>query len=59
MENKYNQGDVITFDLNEKLVDQQGIVCGVVGPVIIVELKTKLDKYPFTHIYVLDAQVKK
>jgi hypothetical protein len=56
--NKYKQGDVVVFDLNEKSIGLKGKVCGVVGPVIIVELDGVLTGYPFTHIYILDTQVK-
>ena len=56
--NELKQGDKVRFDLTEKIVDINGIVCGKIGPVIIVELDGPLKGYEFTHIYILDTQIK-
>jgi hypothetical protein len=52
------QGQKVTFDLNEKVVNLTGTVCGKLGPVIIIELDTALKGYDYTHIYVVDSQIK-
>lgn len=59
MNESLKQGDKVTFDLNEKTVNQTGKVCGKLGPVIIVELDSPLSGYDFTHIYIVDSQIKK
>ena len=56
---EYKQGDKVVFDLNDVSININGMVCGKVGPIIIVELIDKLKGYDFTHIYVLDSQIKK
>jgi hypothetical protein len=56
--NEVKQGDKVTFDLSEKVVNLTGKVCGKLGPVVIVELDTALNGYPFTHIYIVDSQIK-
>jgi len=56
--NELKQGDKVTFDLNEKSVNLTGKVCGKLGPVIIVELDNALQGYAFTHIYIVDTQIK-
>jgi hypothetical protein len=55
---KYTQGQRIYFEMGEKLPSGWGKVCGVVGPVIIIELEVPITGYNFTHSYILDAQVK-
>ena len=52
------QNDKVKFDLNEKVVGLTGKICGKVGPVVIVELDKAMTGYEFTHIYILDTQVK-
>jgi len=52
------QNDKVKFDLNEKVVGLTGKICGKVGPVVIVELDAPMGGYEFTHIYVLDTQIK-
>lgn len=54
---KYNQGEVVYFVMGEKLPTGYGKVCGSVGPVIIIELQQPIEGYPFTHTYVMDAQI--
>jgi hypothetical protein len=44
--------------MGEKLPTGWGKVVGMVGPVIIIELEKPITGYPFTHTYILDAQVK-
>jgi hypothetical protein len=56
--NERKQGEQVVFDLNDKCTNIKGKVCGVVGPVIIVELTEALKGYEYTHIYILDAQIK-
>lgn len=56
-EQKYKQNDRIYFSLGEKLPSGWGKVCGVIGPVIIVELEQPIKGYDFTHTYIVDAQV--
>lgn len=53
------QNDEVTFNLNEVSTDIKGKVCGKVGPIIIVELIDKLKGYDYTHIYIVDSQIKK
>ena len=53
---KYKQGDRVFFTLSADR-NGWGKVCGLVGPVIIIELEQPLEKYDFTHIYVLDTQI--
>lgn len=57
--NKFKQNEKVTFNLNEKVANQTGKVCGVIGPVIIVELDNKLDGYDFSHIYIVESQIVK
>ena len=57
MSEKFKQNDKITFNLNEKIIGLTGKVCGMLGPVIIIELDEKLNGYEFTHIYIVDNQV--
>ena len=52
-----NQGDKVTFNLNEHIIGLTGKVAGVLGPVIIVELDMSLKDYPYSHIYVIDTQI--
>ena len=52
------QGDTVTFDLNEKVVNLTGKVCGKLGPVVIIEMDSKIQGYDFTHIYIVDSQIK-
>ena len=55
---KYVQDQQISFDLGDGVHKGEGWVCGVFGPIIIVRLATPFDNYPFTHIYVVDNQIK-
>jgi hypothetical protein len=55
---KYEQGQRIYFEMGEKLPTGWGKVCGVVGPVIIIELEQPINNYNFTHTYILDNQIK-
>ena len=59
MNKKLNQNDTVTFDLNENVKGLTGKVCGVIGPVIIVETDNKLDGYDYTHIYIVESQIVK
>ena len=57
---KYNQGDRVYFSMGDKLPKGWAKVCGSVGsvgPVLIIELEEKIDNYPYTHFYIVDAQV--
>lgn len=54
---KYNQNDRVYFKMGDKLPAGWGKVTGVVGPVIIIELETPISGYPFTHTYIMDAQI--
>lgn len=56
--NKHKQGERVYFEMGEKLPTGWGKVCGSVGPVVIIELETPIPNYPYTHTYVLDAQIK-
>jgi hypothetical protein len=56
---KLKQGQEVTFDLNEKVRGLTGKICGVIGPIIIVELKETLKGYNYTHIYILESQIQK
>ena len=55
---KYKQNDRVYFEMGDKLPSGWGKVCGVVGPVVIIELEVPIKGYDFTHTYVLDAQIK-
>jgi len=59
MNEELTQGLEVTFDLSETSTNIKGKVCGKIGPVIIVELLTALKDYNYTHIYILDNQIKK
>jgi hypothetical protein len=54
---KRNQGDKVTFNLSEKVIGLTGKVSGVMGPIIIVNLDMPIKDYPYTHIYIVDAQI--
>lgn len=56
--NEVKQDDKVTFDLSEKVVNLTGKVCGKLGPVVIIELDNALQGYAFTHIYIVDSQIK-
>jgi hypothetical protein len=55
---KHKEGDKVYFEMGEKLPSGWGKVCGIVGPIIIIELKEKIPNYPFTHTYIIDSQIK-
>lgn len=54
---KYSQGDRVHFSMGDGLPNGWGKVCGIVGPVIVVELEQAIAGYPFTHTYVIDSQI--
>lgn len=54
---KYTQGQRIYFNMGPKLPCGYGKVCGVVGPIIIVELELPIENYPFTHFYIIENQI--
>lgn len=54
---KYVQGQRIYFNMGPGLPCGYGKICGVVGPVIVVELELPIKDYPFTHFYILDSQI--
>ena len=58
-EKKYKQGDRVYFEIGENQPSGWGKVCGVIGPIVIVELKDTIGNYNYTHFYILDAQIKK
>lgn len=55
---KYNQGERVYYEMGQNLPTGWGKVAGVVGPVIIIELEKPINGYPYTHTYILDAQIK-
>jgi hypothetical protein len=58
-EKKYKQGDRVYFEHLNGMGHAWGKVCGVIGPVIIIELEVPFTNYEYTHIYILDAQITK
>jgi hypothetical protein len=55
---KFKQGDRVYYEMGESKPFGFGKICGVIWPVIILELESPIEKYDFTHIYVLDVQIK-
>ncbi len=55
---EYNQGDRVYFSMEDGMPSGWGKVCGMVGPIIIIELEKAIASYPFTHIYIIDRQIK-
>ena len=58
MNQKYTkkQGEKVKFNLNDK-IQLTGEINGQIGPMIIVKLDVPIKDYPFTHIYIIDAQI--
>lgn len=59
--NKYSQNDRVYFTIGEKpgrVIEGWGKVCGKTGPIWILELEKSIDDYPFTHVQIMDAQIR-
>ena len=57
-ETKFKQSDRVYFEMGENLPKGWGKICGVAGPILIVELETPIKGYEYTHTYIVDAQIK-
>ena len=56
-EPKYKQGNRVYFNLGEGAPSGYAKVCGVMGPMIIVQPEEAIKGYAFSHIYVIDSQI--
>lgn len=57
MSDKYKQDQVIYFKLKDELPAAAAKVCGVIGPIVIIQPIEPLQGYNYSHIYVIDSQI--
>jgi len=57
MSDKYKQSQVVYFKLKDEMPPAAAYVCGVIGPIVIIEPVNPIPGYDFSHIYVIDSQI--
>jgi hypothetical protein len=61
MADKYKQNDRVFFSITVPAagtLEGYGKIAGKTGPMWIIELEKPINNYPYTHIQVMDVQIK-